>query len=233
MPPPDPEAPDARPAEPEDRGAAPLGIRLSPTTRTEAFSDGVLAIAITLLVLEIRLPGPGSVLLQLLHGWPSFLAYLTSFLTIGIVWLNHHAFFGRINRINAGLQWGNLALLLFVSFLPFPTAILAAHVADPGWNGRTAAALYGIVGSLMTMPWVPMWGLLRRHPELFHAPYDAAFARVEGRRAWVGVVAYLACALVGLAVPFAAAFLYLAIAVFYAVTSQGWARLDRSRASSG
>ena len=207
------------------------GLRLSSTSRTEAFSDGVLAIAITLLVLDLHadVSAQGSLLQTLLHQWESYLAYFTSFLTIGIIWLNHHAFFERLRATDRALQWANLALLLFVSFLPFPTAVLAAHVGDPGLNGRVAAALYGLAGTLMTLPWVFLWRHLARAPHLFRPPFDAAFARREAPRAWIGVFAYLVCAGLGFVSPYLAAFLYLAIGVFYALTSQGWSSLPGRR----
>lgn len=209
------------------------GLRLSSTSRTEAFSDGVLAIAITLLVLDLHadVPSSGSLLRVLLQGWPSYFAYLTSFLTIGIIWLNHHAFFERLQSTDRALQWANLALLLFVAFLPFPTAVLSAHLGDGRWNGNVAAVLYGLAGTLMTLPWVWLWRHLARAPHLFRAPFDAAFARREGARAWIGVFAYLICGALGLLSPYLAAFLYLAIAVFYALTSQGWSSLPGRRAA--
>lgn len=207
------------------------GLRLSSTSRTEAFSDGVLAIAITLLVLDLHadVSGRGSLFLTLVHQWESYLAYLTSFLTIGVIWLNHHAFFERLRATDRALQWANLSLLLFVAFLPFPTAILAAHLSDPGWNGRVAAILYGLAGVLMTLPWVALWRHLARAPHLFRPPFDGPFARREGVRAWVGVIAYGGCAALGLLSPYLAAFLYLAIGVFYAITSQGWSSLPGRR----
>lgn len=215
----------------EPAAATDDGLRLSSTSRTEAFSDGVLAIAITLLVLDLHVdvPSHGSLFWVLVHQWESYLAYLTSFLTIGIIWLNHHAFFERLRATDRVLQWANLSLLLFVAFLPFPTAILAAHLSDPGWNGRVAAMLYGLAGVLMTLPWVALWRHLARAPHLFRAPFDAPFARREGVRAWVGVFAYGGCGLLALLSPYLAAFLYLAIAVFYAVTSSGWSSLPGRR----
>jgi uncharacterized membrane protein len=195
--------------------------RLSPTTRVEAFSDGVMAIAITLLILEVKVPHESPLSAGLLHLWPSYLAYLASFFTIGVIWLNHHAFFGRVRRIDHKLHWYNLALLLGVSFLPFPTAVLAEHVAHGGWDARVAAAFYGLVGVIMTIPWVLMWRRLERRPELMEAGYGAAFARAEGHRAWVGIVVYGGCIGVGLAAPIAALVLFGAVAVFYGVTSQG------------
>jgi uncharacterized membrane protein len=195
--------------------------RLSPTTRVEAFSDGVMAIAITLLILEVKVPHERPLLPALLHLWPSYLAYLASFLTIGVIWLNHHAFFGRVRRIDHALAWSNLALLLGVSFLPFPTAVLAEHVVHGGWDARVAASFYGLVGVLMTIPWLFMWRRLARRPELMEPGFAAPFARAEGRRALVGVVVYAGCIGVGLASPLVALLLYLAVAVFYGITSQG------------
>lgn len=207
------------------------GLRLSSTSRTEAFSDGVLAVAITLLVFNLHadVPAHGSLIRVLIDQWASYLAYLTSFVTIGIIWLNHHAFFERLQATDRALQWANLSLLLFVSFLPFPTAILAAHLADPGWNGKVAAMLYGLAGVAMTLPWVALWRHLARVPHLFRPQFDAAFARREGIRAWVGVVAYAGCGALALLSPYLAAFLYLAIGVFYALTSGGWSSLPRWR----
>ncbi len=197
-------------------------VRVSPTNRIEAFSDGVLAIAITLLVLEIKVPHGGHLLPALLEQWPSYLAYLASFATIGIIWLNHHAFFGRVRFIDRQLQFWNLALLLAVSFLPFPTAVLASYVDRGGADARVSVAFYGLVGVLMTLPWVPMWRRLARRPALFEPGHTAALARTEARRAWVGVYAYAGCVAVGLLVPVLALVLFLVIALFYAITSQGW-----------
>lgn len=195
----------------------------SPTNRVEAFSDGVMAIAITLLILEVRVPEHGPLLDALLHLWPSYLAYLASFFTIGIIWLNHHAFFARVRQIDHVLHWWNLLLLLTVSFLPFPTAVLAAHVRGEGLDARVAVVFYGLVGVLMTIPWVLMWRRLAKRPELMEPGYNRAFAVAEGRRAWVGVVVYGLCMGVGMFSPIAALVLFAAVAVFYGVTSQGLA----------
>ena len=99
---------------------------LSTTNRVEAFSDGVMAIAITLLVLDLKLPATtnvanGGLLHALLVRWPTYVAYLAAFLTIGIIWLNHHTLIGKIARFDTRLHWLNLVLLLGVATLPFPT----------------------------------------------------------------------------------------------------------------
>src|SRR6476660_768422 len=158
--------------------------RLSTTDRVEAFSDGVMAIAITLLVLDLKVPdktaiGPGGLLEALAARWPSYLAYLAAFLTIGIIWLN-------------------LALLLGVATLPFPTSLLAAYLADGGPSASTAAVIYGLLSVATALPWTFMWRHLVLHPELLEPPLDAAFARRELRRGSIGPVIY------ALAIPVAA-----------------------------
>src|SRR5215471_14225643 len=114
----------------------------SETSRIEAFSDGLFAIAATLLILEVKIPSPTQTILarQLLQRWPSYVAFLLSFLFIGIMWINHHRLFTHIKRSDNGLLILNLLLLLGVTAVPFPTAVLAIHLRGPG--ARTAAALF-------------------------------------------------------------------------------------------
>jgi len=106
--------------------------------RVEAFSDGVFAIAITLLVLEIQLPSlgenpsPESLLNSLGSLWPSYIGYLVSFLTIGNAWINHHNLFRLVGRVSHSLMITNLLLLMAIGFLPFPTALLADTLGKPG-----------------------------------------------------------------------------------------------------
>jgi len=111
------------------------------TARIEAFSDGVFAIAITLLILEIKIPGVGTGDLsrQLLRQWPSYIAFVISFAFIGIMWINHHRLFTHIKRSNNALLFLNLLLLLGVCAVPFPTAVLAQHFGQS--EQRTAAIL--------------------------------------------------------------------------------------------
>jgi uncharacterized membrane protein len=95
---------------------------MSSKARVEAFSDGVFAIAATLLVLDLAVPRPGGGLLGgLLGQWPQYAAYTTSFITIGIIWVNHHAVIERLARVDRGFMFVNLVLLMFVALIPFPT----------------------------------------------------------------------------------------------------------------
>src|SRR6185312_13610216 len=116
------------------------------TGRAEAFSDGVFAIAITLLVLSLRLSGTGTVTSQLLAAWPQYLAYVVSFLTIGIMWLNHHALMGSLRIVDRPLLVINLFLLMGVVAVPWPTTLVADHLNGPAvGGGRAAAIVYGVV----------------------------------------------------------------------------------------
>jgi uncharacterized membrane protein len=209
--------------------------RLSPTGRVEAFSDGVMAIAITLLVLDLKVPEgaePGHLLEALAARWPSYVAYLAAFLTIGIIWLNHRTLVDRIARFDARLHWLNLLLLLGVATLPFPTSLVAAYVERGGWDASVATALYGLCATLMALPWGFIWRHLADQPELLEPGYDATYARAEWRRGTVGVPIYAAATLVALVQPLVSLLLYLAIAVMYALTSQGSSvRLDPGTAA--
>ena len=114
------------------------------TSRLEAFSDGVFAIAITLLVLELHVPETGdrSLARALAHEWPQFAAYLTSFLIIGIMWVNHHSMFREITRVDRPLLFLNLLLLLWTALLPFPTELIARYLRAGGADAHVAAAVY-------------------------------------------------------------------------------------------
>ena len=112
------------------------------TARVEAFSDGVFAIAITLLILEIKVPsaGSGDLAGQLLRQWPSYLSFFISFAFIGIMWINHHRLFTHIRKSDDVLLVLNLALMLGVTIIPFTTSVLAAHLGHSG--ARTAVIVY-------------------------------------------------------------------------------------------
>jgi len=130
----------------EQNGAA------NETARIEAFSDGVFAIAITLLILEIQVPPQtphGGLRRALVNLWPSYLAFLASFMTIGVMWLNHHRLFTLINKKDDGLIAFNLLLLLGVTWLPFPTALLAEHLLGSHADQQVAALVYA--GSFLAL----------------------------------------------------------------------------------
>jgi len=129
------------------------------TGRMEAFSDGVFAIAITLLVLEISVPEAAfeDLWSGIAHQWPSYLAYVTSFLTIGGIWAAHHGIFRRLAYANQRLMMLNLLLLMAVSFLPFPTKLMAEAIHDEG-AARTSVIFYGGTLLVISILLSALWG---------------------------------------------------------------------------
>jgi TMEM175 potassium channel family protein len=131
----------------------------SDTARLETFADGVMAIAITLLVLEIRVPAhqPGRLGHALLEQWPSYAAYVTSFLTIGVIWVNHHRMFKLIERVTHSFLMLNVVFLMVVSFIPFPTALVAEAIkAHDGV--RAATFVYGGTMFFLAIMFNLVWG---------------------------------------------------------------------------
>src|SRR5712691_3628950 len=125
--------------------------------RVEAFSDGVFAIAIALLVLDLRLPPANGHTLTflLLHDWPQYFAYVVSFLTIGIMWMNHHTILAHVMRVDRALLVLNLLLLMGVVAVPFPTALVADNLIHRG--GTTAAVTYGLVMIAISCGFAAVW----------------------------------------------------------------------------
>ena len=164
----------------------------SETSRIEAFSDGVFAIAITLLILEIKVPhrDQGSLVAGLLHQWPSYVAFLLSFAYIGVMWINHHRMFTHIKRFDDVLLVLNLLLLLGVSVVPFPTAVLAEHLDTP--DQRTAAVVYNATFIAIAVFFNILWRYaVARH--LLDKAVTASIAENISRQYAFGPVMYLAC----------------------------------------
>jgi uncharacterized membrane protein len=185
------------------------------TRRIEAFSDGVFAIAATLLVLALRLPGPGpaghSVTYQLLHAWPQYFAYVVSFLTIGIMWMNHHTILAHVRKVDRPLLVLNLLLLMVVVAIPFPTALVAEHLNDAG--AAAAAVTYGLVMIAMSLGFASIWIYVVSHAQPGDGPQRDALRRsVPGFTGGLGV--YVAGTLVA---AFLSAVAALAIFGFLAV----------------
>ena len=198
---------------------------LATSSRLEAFSDGVLAIAITLLVLDLRVPAhePGTLLHALGLIWPSYLAYVASFFYIGVVWLNHHAAFTRIRMVDRGLLAANLLLLLFTSVLPFPTAVLADSIRLGSLNDQRAAiGLYGLISTLMAASWLLFYHYLHHSTDLAHAHVPPVYFGVQRRRAVTGIIGFLLATLLGITLsPLFGLALFIALPLFYAITSEG------------
>ena len=162
------------------------------TQRLEAFSDGVIAIAITLLVLQIRVPHAknGELLDALLHQWPSYVAFVISFVVIGIMWVSHHSMFEKIARVDRGLLFANLALLLGIAFLPFPTGLLADYVREGGQNSHIAAAIYSATMVVIGLAFMGMWAHLLGHQHLLIDGIPDGAVRTALHRSAVGPIVY-------------------------------------------
>lgn len=166
------------------------------TQRVEAFSDGVFAIAITLLVLEFKVPHatpgePFDLTRALLRNWPSLLGYLMSFVTIGTMWANHHNIFRYIRRSNHTFAMLNVGLLLAISFLPYPTAVLAEYLPEP--ESRTAALVfYSLAIFVAAIMFNLVWRYATYHDRLLGPEPDRATIAAIHRQFNFGLVCYAA-----------------------------------------
>ncbi len=192
------------------------------TSRTEAFSDGVFAIAITLLILEVAVPEAafGNLWRGIAHQWPSYLAYATSFITIGGIWMAHHAIFRRLQYANQQVMVINLVLLMAVAFLPFPTRLVAEAIHDNNAE-RAAAIFYGASLLVIQLLVGALWGSIARargllRPEVSEKEVNAILiATTPNLGFYIGVI------VLAIFAPKAAAFGYLLIAIVALVRSRG------------
>ncbi|WFU82535.1 TMEM175 family protein [Bradyrhizobium sp. CIAT3101] len=199
-------------------------VRLSGTDRLETFSDGVLSITITLLVAEIVRPehAPGQLLDRLVEQWPSYIAFLASFFYTGVIWLNHRAVFARVRYCDRGLHLANLFLLLTSGLIPFPTAILSSSIQiGNDFDARIAVVLYAAIAGSMCLAWLILFHVLSIHPWLVEHHIGSEFFPKERLRAIIGIVCYTVAGVVGLSMPKLALVIFLALPVFYGVTSEG------------
>jgi uncharacterized membrane protein len=186
------------------------------TSRTEAFSDGIFAIAVTLLVLELNVPQvePGGLADALLESWPSYATYVVSFLTIGIIWVNHHAVLDRIREVNRPLLFMNLMFLMAVAAIPFPTGLLGDYL-QAGHDERLAVAVYGGTMSLMGVTFGAIWAYAVLSDDLLHARVDRTRAR---RSLWIfaaGTPLYVLAIGASLLSATLALVIYALLALFY------------------
>ncbi len=165
------------------------------TARVEAFSDGVFAIAVTLLVLEFRVPQfdeevtPAGLLSALLKLWPSMLAFVVSFLSILVMWVNHHGVIDMVRAADSRFKFANGLLLLVVTFIPFPTAVLARHLNDCG--APTAAAFYCGTHVLLSLAYIALWQSARSGRRLIKPNVSNEHLRKIDRAYVVGLAVYI------------------------------------------
>lgn len=166
--------------------------------RIEAFSDGVFAIAITLLILEIKVPqlpegaGDGQLWAALARSWPSFVAFLASFVTILIMWVNHHWFFSLVKAVDSVLLFANGLLLLMVTFVPFPAAVLARYFESPARNA--AAAFYCGSFVAVSVAFQCCWYAAAYRRRLIRNAVPSSLLRRVGRAYWFGFAVYASSA---------------------------------------
>jgi uncharacterized membrane protein len=188
--------------------------------RLETFADGVFAIAATLLILTVdgAIGGEGIDLGdQLSHAWPSYLAYAVSFVTIGIMWINHHAVMDLVDRVDRRFLMANLGLLMCIAFVPFPTRLLAEHIRGAG--AESAALAYGFTLTVTALFFNTIWLYASRGGRLLRADSDPRVVAGLTRTYIPGPAIYFGATLVAFASPTASALLYLAIAAFYVFES--------------
>ena len=183
----------------------------------EAFSDGVFAIAVTLLILDVAVPADsgGNLLGAVGDQWASYLAYLVSFSTIGAVWLAHSVITEYLDRADAVFVRLNLLLLLLVSFLPFPTRLLAEYVGDSSAE-RVAVTIYGVNLFLASVLVSVLWRYAVRE-QLLRPDAEDDEVQVLTRRLTPGLAGYVVLIALGLFLPVVAVFGYLVIAVYFIV----------------
>lgn len=193
------------------------------TARLETFSDGVFAIAATLLILDVRPEGEGSLTSQLLHAWPSYAAYALAFATIGIMWINHHQVFEQIDRIDRPFLVINVLFLMVIAFIPLPTRVLAAHLHH---EATTAAFFYGLVNVLMAASYAALWFYAARGRRLIAPTADERTISGISRAYLPGVPLYTFATLTAFISAWIAVSLFAAYALFYVVESSLLGRGD-------
>jgi uncharacterized membrane protein len=194
--------------------------------RLETFADGVFAIAATLLIIDVGIPAVSNGTLgdELLHIWPQYLAYAVSFLTIAIMWVNHHRVMRQLELVDEPFVYLNVGLLACIAFVPFPTRILAEFVRTD--DGRPAALLYGITMTATAIFFISVWLYASRRGRLLHPNADPRMVSGITRSYLPGAPTYALATLVAFVSPKASAALFGLIALFYMVSSSFFGRTE-------
>jgi uncharacterized membrane protein len=194
------------------------------TNRVEAFSDGVFAIAITLLILAVGIEqslAGGDLRHQLLHLWPAYIAYTASFLTVGIMWVNHHQIFRHFERVDRPLLLLNILLLMCISFTPFPTRVVADN-AQSSVNRQAAAVLYGMTMTFTAICFFAVWIYGSRR--LLKADTDMREVSGITRSYLPGAPTYALATVIAFVSSVASLIMFGVIAIFYAISSSFFGR---------
>jgi len=192
--------------------------RIPGTARVEAFTDGVVAIIITLLIFEVRLPdvpknaSNDDMIGAFITIWPKLASFAVSFVTVAIYWVNHHSFFSGITHTDWKLLWANNLLLFWLAIVPFTTAVLGDHVGQP-----IAVAAYALNLGLAGASFTLMGYYVLFKGRLVDSRISEAARRIEVKRSVIGSCLYLAAAPIGLAWPALSLFLFVAIPIAFIV----------------
>jgi uncharacterized membrane protein len=186
-------------------------------SRLEAFSDGVFAVAITLLVVNLAVPKRGGppVVSQLASAWPSFVAYGISFLTIGIIWVNHHALVANIAVVDRTLLFLNLLLLMFVVTIPFSTATMATFLTSPGRDAKVAMAIYALDFEFMSLCFTAVFEWTLREDRRLHEPIPETARWGARLRFYAGQIPYAAAIGLAFLSPYVSLAVTGVVAVYY------------------
>lgn len=198
------------------------------TARLETFADGVFAIAATLLILNVDAQvreGSGAIGSRLVEIWPSYIAYAVSFVTIGIIWSNHHTVMNQLARVDRTFLLQNVFLLMCVAFLPFPTRLVAEHLRGQH-DLQPAALAYGATMTILALSYITLWLYAIRKGRLLRADSDPRSVSGITRSYLPGTPLYLTATLVAFASPVASVGLFAAIALFYVVESSFFGRAE-------
>jgi uncharacterized membrane protein len=197
--------------------------RANDTARLETFADGVMAIAITLLILDVKVPrvvAGSSLRSGLAEQWPNYLAFVASFLTIGIIWVNHHHMFKLIDRTTHAFLMLNVVFLMTICFLPFPTALVAEYVRNPDARSL-ATAVYGGTMTAIAIMFNVVWRYAGTgHRLLVPGISDGALAKMN-RDYLAGPVVYSATTLVAFIEPYVSLAIIVALCVYWLLPGTG------------
>lgn len=195
------------------------------TGRVEAFSDGVFAVAITLLVLDLQVPKLGehasaaALALALAHNWPSYLAFLTSFFTVLILWVSHHSIFQLVHKSSARLLFANGLLLMLATVVPFSTSLVTEYLRFPG--AKLACAVYGGVFVLMSLAYNLLWYGVLGDRKLLKPNASAEVIERINRSYRLGTPAYLLATAGAFISPYVTIGICTVLWVFWAFTARG------------
>jgi uncharacterized membrane protein len=195
------------------------------TDRLETFADGVFAIAATLLILSVDAhvgDDRKGLAHALLHAWPFYVAYVVSFLTMGIIWVNHHVVMAQIGTADRTFLMITVGFLMVVAFIPFPTRLVAQHIRDDG--ALAATLVYGITLTLTAVMFNVLWHYAIHDDRLLADDADPATVRGITRSYAIGPWVYLAATLVAFVSPVVSAVLFGVLALFYVLESSIFGR---------